>query len=199
MKIRKFASLATGIILLPVFAACTPNETAQVSPTPTPPATDVTQPPTPTTPPATPGTTANKDIPDVIDDHPSLNTLEKLIDEADLEDKLDDTGPFTIFAPSDQAFAALPEATRQKLLQPQNREVLRQILTYHVVPGNLRANQLQSGDIKTLGVNPLTIQVEQATNQVQVNNARVIQPDIPASNGVIHIIDQVLLPPDLKL
>lgn len=104
-----------------------------------------------------------------------------------------------MFAPSDQAFAAIPQATRQRLLQPENRETLRQVLTYHFVPGNLTANQIQSGEVKSLANNPVNIQVDQATKQVRVNNARVTQPDIQASNGVIHVVDQVILPPNLNL
>jgi len=104
-----------------------------------------------------------------------------------------------LFAPSDQAFAAIPQATRQRLLQPENRETLRQVLTYHFVPGNLTANQIQSGEVKSLANNPVNIQVDQATKQVRVNNARVTQPDIQASNGVIHVVDQVILPPNLNL
>ncbi len=201
-SVKKFASFATGILLLPIIAACAPNDTAQVPPATPPPATDVVTPEpvptTPTTPPATPDGTVNEDIKNVVEANPSLKTLANLIDEANLEDKLDDTGPYTLFAPSDQAFAALPEATRQRLLQPENRELLRQVLTYHVVPGNLTANQLQSKQVKTLDNNPVNIQVDQATNQVRVNDARVIQPDIQASNGVIHIIDRVILPPTIQ-
>ncbi|MBE9211952.1 fasciclin domain-containing protein [Plectonema cf. radiosum LEGE 06105] len=202
MKIKKFASFATGILLLPVFAACAPNNTAQDT-TITPPAgTDVNTPDlatTPTTPPVTPGATVDDDIADIVEDNPSLKTLANLIDEADLEDTLDDDGPYTLFAPSDQAFAAIPEATRQRLLQPENRDALRQVLTYHVVPGNLRANQIQSGEVQTLANNPVNVQVDQASKQVRVNEATVTQPDIQASNGVIHIIDQVILPPNLNI
>ncbi|MBF2015395.1 MAG: fasciclin domain-containing protein [Rivularia sp. T60_A2020_040] len=202
MKIQKFASFATGILLLPIFAACTPNDTAQDTTITPLPGTDVNAPDlasTPTTPPVTPGATVDDDIADVVEDNPSLKTLANLIDEADLEDTLDDDGPYTLFAPSDQAFAAIPEATRQRLLQPENRETLRQVLTYHVVQANLRANQLQSGEVQTLANNPVNVQVDQTSNQVRVNQATVTQPDVQASNGVIHIIDQVILPPNLNL
>ncbi|MEB3216199.1 MAG: fasciclin domain-containing protein [Nostocales cyanobacterium 94392] len=209
MKIQKFASFATGILLLPIFAACTPNETAQDTTITPPPGTDVNTPDlttpgvtpgtTPdTTPGTTPGATVDNDIKGVVEANPSLRTLANLIDEADLDDDLDD-GPYTFFAPSDQAFAAIPEATRQQLLQPENRETLRQVLNYHVVPGSLRANQIQSGEVQTVGNNSINIQVDPATNQVRVNEATVTQPDIQASNGVIHIIDQVILPPNLNL
>ncbi|MBE9007403.1 fasciclin domain-containing protein [Fortiea sp. LEGE XX443] len=193
-KMNKFASFATGILLLPIFAACAPNETAQVTPTPAaPPVADVTPEPVPTTPAATPGATVNENIPEVVQANPSLKTLAGLINEAGLTDKLNDAGPYTLFAPSDQAFAAVPAATRERLLKPENRELLRQVLTYHVIPGNLTANQLQSQEVKSLANNPLNIKVEQG--QVRVNDARVIEPDIRAKNGVIHVIDKVLLPP----
>ncbi|MBH8552269.1 fasciclin domain-containing protein [Nostocaceae cyanobacterium CENA357] len=193
VSIRKFASFAIGMLLLPVFAACLPNNTAQVTPTTTAPPESV-----PTTPPITPGATVNEDITDIVQANPSLKTLANLIDEADLEQKLDDTGSCTLFAPSDQAFAALPEVTRQRLLKTENRELLRQVLTYHVVPGNLTTNQLRSQEIKTLGNNPVNIQVDQANNQVRINDALVVQPDIRASNGVIHIVDRVILPPMIQ-
>ncbi|MBD2360809.1 fasciclin domain-containing protein [Anabaena minutissima FACHB-250] len=189
-SMKKFANFAASILLLPVFAACTPNDTAQVPPTPiatAPPVADVTPEP------VTPDATVNESIPDVVKANPSLKTLSSLIDQANLRDKLNDAGPYTLFAPSDQAFAAVPEETRARLLKPENRELLTQVLTYHVVPGNLTANQLRSQEVKSLANNPLNIQVDQ--DQVRVNDARVTQPDIKASNGVIHIIDQVLLPP----
>ncbi|MBD2359478.1 fasciclin domain-containing protein [Tolypothrix sp. FACHB-123] len=191
MKIKKFASFLTGILLLPVFAACTPNETAQTPPTTNvPPVTDLTTP-------VSPGATVNQDIQGVVQANPSLTTLTNLIKEANLTDKLGD-GPYTLFAPSDQAFAALPEVTKQRLSQPENRELLRQVLAYHVVPGNLTANQLQSKEVNTLGNNPVNIKTDQANNEVRVNDARVIQPDIQASNGVIHIVDRVILPPTIQ-
>lgn len=187
---KKFATFTASILLLPVFAACAPNDTAQVEPTPivtAPPVADVTPEPT------TPDATANENIPEVVQANPSLKTLGSLIDQAGLRDQLAGAGPYTLFAPSDQAFAAVPEETRQRLLQPENRELLRQVLTYHVVPGNLTADQLRSQELTTLANKPLKIQVEQG--QVRVNDARVTQADIKARNGVIHIIDQVLLPP----
>ncbi|MBD2168457.1 fasciclin domain-containing protein [Calothrix membranacea FACHB-236] len=192
-SIKKFACFTTGILLIPVVAACAPNETAQVPNTVTPEAV----PTTPTTSPAIPNTTVNEDIQTVVQTNPSLTTLTNLINEANLTDQLG-AGPYTLFAPSDEAFAALPDLTRQRLSQPENRELLRQVLAYHVVPGNLTANQLQSKEVNTLGNNPVTIQADQTNNEVRVNDARVIQPDIPASNGVIHIVDRVILPPTIQ-
>lgn len=193
---KKLASFSLGLLLLPLFAACGPNQTAQ-TPTTVPPEIDRSTTGIPATSSPT-GNAVDDDVVDVIDDNPSLSTLSTLIDEADLGDQLDDGGPHTIFAPSDQAFNALPEATRQRLLQPENREILRQILTNHVVPGNLTAGQIQSGEVQTLGGNTINVEVDRANNRVRVNDASVTQPDIGASNGVIHVIDQVILPPDLQ-
>jgi uncharacterized surface protein with fasciclin (FAS1) repeats len=130
---KKPLGFVLGLMLLPLFAACQPD-IAQTPPATTPPpATDTPATPTPA---PTTGATTDDDVVDVVDDSPSLKTFSELIDEADLGDQLEETGPYTLFAPSDQAFAALPEATRQRLLQPENRETLRQILTTHVVSGN---------------------------------------------------------------
>lgn len=190
---KKFTVCAAGFLILIAIAACTPNQTAEVPPAPTtPPAVSVNT-PIPST-----NATTNKDIKDVVAANPSLSTLKNLLDETDLDGKLDDSGPYTLFAPSDQAFAALPELTRQRLLKPQNRQLLRQVLAYHVIPGNLSANQIQPGEVQTLGNNPVNVQVDRGNNQVRVNDARVIQADIQASNGVIHIVDRVILPPMIQ-
>jgi uncharacterized surface protein with fasciclin (FAS1) repeats len=108
-------------------------------------------------------------------------------------------GPYTVFAPSNEAFAALPAETRQRLLQPENRQQLAQILFYHVVPGQVNADQLQSGEVKTVEGANVNVQVDQTANQVRVNDATVTQADIPASNGVVHIVDRVILPPNFKI
>ncbi|AFY48532.1 secreted/surface protein with fasciclin-like repeats [Nostoc sp. PCC 7524] len=127
----------------------------------------------------------------------SFTTLTSLLKTAGLADILQQPGPYTVFAPTDQAFAALPAGTIQQLQQPQNRPLLIQILRYHVVPGQLTANQLSSGELKTVESAPVNIKVDTATNQVAVNEARVVQSDIQASNGVIHAINEVLIPPNL--
>jgi uncharacterized surface protein with fasciclin (FAS1) repeats len=188
--IKKFVAV---LLMLTAVAACTPNQTAEVPPAQTiPPALPVNT-PIPST-----NATTNEDIKDVVAANPSLSTLRNLLDETDLDEKLDDSGSYTLFAPSDQAFAALPEVTRQRLLKPQNRQLLKQVLAYHVIPGNLSADQIQPGEILTLGNNPVNVQIDQANNQVRVNDARVIQADIQASNGVIHIVDRVILPPMIQ-
>ncbi len=137
------------------------------------------------------------DIVSVAASNDSFTTLTSLLKTAGLTDILQQPGPYTVFAPTDQAFALLPAGTIEQLQQPQNRELLVQILRYHVVPGELTANQLRSGELKTVENSPLTVKVDTARNQVTVNEATVIQPNIQASNGVIHAINQVLIPPNL--
>lgn len=121
-----------------------------------------------------------------------FNTLVAAVKAAGLVDTLKGPGPFTVFAPTDEAFAKLPPGTLESLLQPENKEKLQKILTYHVVAGNVMAKdvvKLQSA--KTVEGGSLTIK---AGGGVMVNNAHVIETDITASNGVIHVIDTVLLP-----
>jgi len=112
---------------------------------------------------------------------------------------LDREESFTVFAPTNEAFDTLPAQTRERLLQPENRQKLAQILFYHVVPGQITANQLASGEVKTVEGANVNVQVDQAANQVRVNEATVVQADIPASNGVIHIVDRVILPPNFDI
>jgi uncharacterized surface protein with fasciclin (FAS1) repeats len=127
----------------------------------------------------------------------SFKTLTSLLKTAGLADTLQQPGPYTVFAPTDQAFATLPPGVIEQLQQPENRELLIQILSYHVVSGRLTANQLTSGELKTVENTPVNIKVDTATNQVTVNEAAVTQPNIQASNGVIHAINQVLIPPSI--
>ncbi|MCL6753412.1 fasciclin domain-containing protein [Nostoc sp. CCCryo 231-06] len=129
----------------------------------------------------------------------SLTTLTSLLKTAGLTDILQQPGPYTVFAPTDQAFAALPAATLQQLQQPENRDTLIKILSYHVVPGAVTSSQLSAGELRTSEQSPINIQIDRANNQVSVNNARVIQADVQASNGVIHAINQVLVPPDVNI
>jgi uncharacterized surface protein with fasciclin (FAS1) repeats len=191
--IKKFAVFVAVLLMITAIAACTPNQSAEVPPAQTiPPAVSVNTPIPPT------NATTDENIKDIIAANPSLSTLKSLLDETDLDGKLDSSGSYTLFAPSDKAFAALPELTRQRLLKPQNRKLLRQVLAYHVISGSLRANQIQPGEVQTLGNNPVNVQIDQANKQVRVNDARVIQADIQASNGVIHIVDRVILPPMIQ-
>jgi uncharacterized surface protein with fasciclin (FAS1) repeats len=194
--------ITLGTLLLPIAVACSRQQTAQVSPTDTQPTPEATTTPVSPSPgvqgsPATGTQSTAKDVVALIDNNPSLKTLATTIDEADLKDTLEQAGPYTIFAPSDRAFAALPAATRQRLLKAENRTLLRQILTYHVVPGKLTASQLKSGQVKTQAGNSVNVQVN--GQQVKVNQSQVTQPDLQAANGVVHIVDRILLPPNVKL
>ena len=194
---QAIAATAFGVMLLPAIAACTPQRTAEAPPATTQPAPEATTAPEAQTSPA-PGTQANAEtIAELIEDNPSLKTLSSIIDEANLNDTLEQGGPYTIFAPSDQAFAALPASTREQLLRDENRELLRQILSYHVVPGSLTANQLQSGQVQTQAGRSVNVQVE--GQQVRINDARVVQPDLQAANGVVHVVDRIILPPNVNL
>ncbi|MEP0919712.1 fasciclin domain-containing protein [Leptolyngbya sp. DQ-M1] len=193
---KTIAATALGAILMPIVAACGGQPTAE-APTPAPEATTAPASPGVQGSPA-PGTQANAgNVTDLIRNNPSLSTLSSVINEADLSNTLGQGGPYTVFAPSDQAFAALPAETRERLLREENRQLLRQILTYHVVPGSLTASQLQPGQVQTQAGNSVNVQVD--GQQVRVNEARVIQPDLQAANGVVHIVDRIILPPNVNL
>jgi uncharacterized surface protein with fasciclin (FAS1) repeats len=126
----------------------------------------------------------------------SFKTLSAALKAADLEGTLSQAGPYTVFAPTDAAFAALPAGTVESLLKPENKALLVKVLTYHVVPGEVTSDKLSSGAVTTVEGNPVNVQV--GDGGVQVNDAKVIKPDVQASNGVIHVIDKVILPPDLQ-
>ncbi len=136
-----------------------------------------------------------KDVVDVAVEAGSFNTLVTAIKAAGLVDTLKGKGPFTVFAPTDAAFAKLPKGTVEDLLKPENKEKLVAILTYHVVP-----SKIMSGDIagkktmaKTVEGDELTVD---ATSGVKIDEATVTSADVAASNGVIHVIDTVLMPND---
>jgi uncharacterized surface protein with fasciclin (FAS1) repeats len=103
--------------------------------------------------------------------------------------------PLTVFAPTDAAFAKLPQDAVRDLLKPENKEILLKLLTYHVVNGTVLSTDLSSGEVQSLEGGAITVKV--GSNGVMVNDANVVQADIKGSNGVIHAIDQVILPPDL--
>ncbi|MEO1561051.1 MAG: fasciclin domain-containing protein, partial [Cyanobacteria bacterium J06632_19] len=140
--------------------------------------------------------TEGEDIISVAESNPSFTMLTKALKAAGLVDTLKGDGPFTVFAPSDAAFAKLPQDAVQDLLKPENKEVLVKILTYHVVSGQVLSTDLKSGEVKSVEGGPISVKVDPATG-VQVNDATVVQPDVKASNGIIHVIDNVILPPDL--
>ncbi len=122
----------------------------------------------------------------------SFKTLTAALEAADLIEILSGEGPYTVFAPTDEAFAALPEGAVEQLLLPENKDVLVQILTYHVVPGAVLSSDLETGAVETVEGSDVAVEVG---DTVTVNNANVIVADVAASNGVIHIIDRVILPP----
>ncbi len=133
-----------------------------------------------------------KDIVDTAIDAGSFATLVAAVQAADLVDTLKGDGPFTVFAPTDAAFAALPEGTVETLLKPENKEQLIAILTYHVVPGKVMSGDL-SDDMSATTVQGSDIMIDLDTG-VMVEEATVVSADIETSNGVIHVIDKVLLP-----
>ena len=124
----------------------------------------------------------------------STSALIAAVEAAGLQEVLSGDGPFTVFAPTDAAFAALPAGTVESLLKPENLDQLKAILTYHVVPANVMSSQIRNGDnlVKTVGGN--TLNVEKEYDEVMIGSAKVVAVDIKASNGVIHVIDEVLLP-----
>jgi uncharacterized surface protein with fasciclin (FAS1) repeats len=119
-----------------------------------------------------------------------FKTLVKAVQEAGLVDTLKGKGPFTVFAPTDEAFAKLPAGTLDALLK--DKQKLAAVLTYHVVPGKVMAAQVKPGQVKTVEGQSLTLST--MNGAVMVNNAKVLKTDIVASNGVIHVIDTVVLP-----
>jgi len=135
-----------------------------------------------------------KDIVDTAVAAGSFTTLAKALTAADLVATLKGPGPFTVFAPTDEAFAKLPAGTLDNLLKPENKAMLKRVLTYHVVSGKVLAvDVVKVGSAKAVSGDALPIKV--SGNNVTVGKARVVKTDIPASNGVIHVIDAVLLPP----
>ncbi|GGA38890.1 fasciclin domain-containing protein [Okeania sp. KiyG1] len=121
-----------------------------------------------------------------------FNTLAAALEAAGLVEVLQEEGPFTVFAPTDEAFAALPPGLVEDLLRPENEDTLIDVLTYHVVFGEVMSGDLESGKVRTIEGDDIYVRVSNAG--VKVNNANVIIPDVPATNGVIHVIDSVILP-----
>lgn len=122
----------------------------------------------------------------------SFNTLVAAVKAAGLVETLQGTGPFTVFAPTDEAFAKLPPGTVENLLKPENKDKLVAILTYHVIAGKVMAADVKTMQAKTVNGQELSLKV--ADGKVTVDNATVVKTDVAASNGVIHVIDTVILP-----
>ena len=138
---------------------------------------------------------AEMDIVDTAVEAGQFETLAAALGAAGLVDTLKGEGPFTVFAPTDDAFAKLPEGTVDNLLKPENKDQLTAILTYHVVPGSvMAADVVKLSEAET--VNGKKVNIKTEGDSVMINDAKVVSADVAASNGVIHVIDAVILPPE---
>jgi uncharacterized surface protein with fasciclin (FAS1) repeats len=183
MRKRWIAVLAVAASMTVLAAACSSNDDA-----------------TPSSPSETAAEAEMTDmtITDVVAGNEDFSTLLAAVDAADLGETLSGSGPYTVFAPTNEAFAALPSGTLDTLLEPASQDDLAAILTYHVVPGTVMAADVAPGEVTTVNGAAFTISVEDGNVYItdgQGNQAQVTQTDIEASNGVIHVIDAVLLPP----
>jgi len=135
----------------------------------------------------------DKDIVDLAAETEMLSTLVEAVKAGGLVETLKGEGPFTVFAPTNEAFAALPEGTLEELLKPENKEKLVSILTYHVVPGKVMSTDLQDGQTAaTVEGSEITVDL---SDGAKINDATVVKADVKASNGVVHVIDKVIMPP----
>lgn len=138
---------------------------------------------------------AEQTIVDVASANGSFTTLVAAVQAAGLVDTLSSPGPFTVFAPTDDAFAALPEGVLDALLLPENKETLTQILTYHVIAAEVPASDVATGSVDTVAGE--AVEVVADDSGVTIGGANVVQTDVEAGNGVIHVIDAVLIPPSV--
>lgn len=183
MKIRTATLLATAVVTGGLLAgACSSSSSPSSSTSST----------------AATAATSSKTILQVAEANPEFSTLVAAVKAAGLVSTLDGKGPYTVFAPTNAAFAALPAGTLQSLLQPANKAELSAILTYHVVPGAVTANHLMDGPVKTVNGAAFTVNLASGTPTItdgRGDTAHIVKTDIMAANGVIHVIDAVLLPP----
>lgn len=135
-------------------------------------------------------------IVDVVAGNADFETLVAAVTAADLVETLSGDGPFTVFAPTDDAFDGLPEGLLDALLLPENKDALTSILTYHVVSGEVMAADVTAGDVATVEGSTIAITTD---GGVMVNEANVVTTDVDASNGVIHVIDAVIVPPTVDV
>jgi uncharacterized surface protein with fasciclin (FAS1) repeats len=203
-KSRKFFTIAATLGVMTAIAGCeTPNTTTTTTESPSTvtesPLTSPAVSPTvsPTAGATTGATTTGGTLAEVIANDSSYSTLRQAVQAAGLESTLSGTSPVTVFAPNNEAFAALPQGTLDRLLLPENKAQLQKVLSYHVVPGRVTSADIQPGEVNTVEGQAVTI--ASSGGNVSVNDATVSQPDITASNGVIHGINKVLLPPDVQL
>lgn len=135
----------------------------------------------------------SKDIVDTAVNAGTFETLVAAVTAAELVDTLKSDGPFTVFAPTDEAFAALPAGTVENLLKPENKDQLIAVLTYHVIPGKVMSSDIAGKELEVKTVQGTAAEID-ATNGVTIDGATVVTADIETSNGVIHVIDAVILP-----
>jgi uncharacterized surface protein with fasciclin (FAS1) repeats len=138
-----------------------------------------------------------KDIVDIAASDGQFSTLVTAVKAAGLVETLKGDGPFTVFAPTNDAFAALPEGTLDSLLKPENKDQLVAVLTYHVLGDKVPSSAIAGKELSTATVQGEEVAID-ATDGVQVGGANVVKADIMASNGVIHVIDAVILPPSMR-
>lgn len=134
------------------------------------------------------------DIVETAADAGSFNTLVAAVEAAGLVETLKGEGPFTVFAPTDEAFAKLPEGTVESLLKPENKDQLVAILTYHVVPGKTMSSDIAGKELEVETVQGSPVAIDASDGAVKVDEATVTQADIETDNGVIHVIDTVITP-----
>jgi uncharacterized surface protein with fasciclin (FAS1) repeats len=140
------------------------------------------------------GAVAAADIVETAQDAGSFQTLLTAAEAAGLVDTLKSEGPFTLFAPTDEAFAKLPEGTVENLLKPENKDQLVAVLTYHVVPGKTMSSDIAGKELEVETVQGQTVAIDAREGGVKVDEATVVQADIETDNGVIHVIDTVIVP-----
>jgi len=142
-------------------------------------------------------TQPDKTIVQIASETESLSTLVTAVKAAGLVETLNGSGPFTVFAPTNEAFAALPEGTLEDLLKPENKEKLKKILTYHVVSGAVMSGDLSDGQsVMTVEGSDAMVSMKEGA---MINDAKVVKADIEASNGVVHVINKVMIPSEDKM
>lgn len=195
MKTKLLTTL-TGSALILALAACGGEEAPAPTPAPEDTSIESTEPVVeePTEPVVEEPAVTSNTIVDVAAGNPDFSTLVAAINAAGLGETLAGEGPYTVFAPTNEAFAALPEGTLDTLLLPENKDQLVSILTYHVVPGRVMSSDLAGTTAEPATVNGATVMIDATGDSVMVGDATVTTADIEASNGVIHVIDQVILP-----
>lgn len=200
MTLRMMGLVAASSLSL-ALAACGGDEEPENTEAATPPAEteiDTAAAPEPTPEPVAapePEAPAPQTIVQIAGASPEFATLVAAVQAADLVDTLSSEGPFTVFAPTNEAFAALPEGTVDSLLLPENKDQLVAVLKYHVISGEVMSADLAGAETTTVTVEGSEITIDATGADVLVGNAKVTTADIEASNGVIHVIDAVLLPP----